>query len=209
MSSSLPHNFLSKKQKGKRQVSPSSQSPPPIPKKAQTKIQASKDSPGIQVTKNASMQSTKNQTISSICRKVKHMWPEENLKLYSKKFLNKPIEHEYYVDKTAEVDLRVKFLKPFSNHKLMNFICLNKKFNPHHVNTFYCNIELTTTRMESRFKDRVVKFGYHDFTTHFGLKIDRMSISISKALEYDRISFVQSISKYVFYHLGMDNFHIS
>lgn len=65
------------------------------------------------------------------------------MQLYFEKFLNKPIEPEYYVDKTAEIDLRVKFLKPFANHKLLKFIHLNKKFKPHYVKAFYCNLELT------------------------------------------------------------------
>lgn len=61
-----------------------------------------------------------------MCHKVKHLFPEENLKLYFEKFLNKPIEPDYYVNKSAKVDLRVKFLQPFAEHDLLRFIGLNK-----------------------------------------------------------------------------------
>lgn len=45
-----------------------------------------------------------------MCHKVKHLLPEEDLNVYSHKFLNKPIAPEYYVDTAAEVELKAKFL---------------------------------------------------------------------------------------------------
>lgn len=68
------------------------------------------------------------------------MLPEESLNVFMEKLLNKPIESEYYVDKRVESNLKVKFLQPFSKHKLMKFIRLNKKSNPHHVKSFYYNL---------------------------------------------------------------------
>lgn len=58
-------------------------------------------------------------------------------------FLNKPIEHECYVDKTSKVVLREKILKLFADRKLLKFIGLNKRYNPDYVKAFYCNLEQT------------------------------------------------------------------
>lgn len=118
---------------------------------------------------------------------------EDSLKLFHAKFLNMPIKREYYVDKISDFEFRAKFLKSFDNHKLLKFIGLNKRYNPHHVKAFYCNLEKTTTGIESRFKDCVVKFGYSDFTKHFDLKYEGSSLTVMKSFDYDRISFVQSI----------------
>lgn len=57
--------------------------------------------------------SSSNQAISALCYKVKHLLSEDSLKVYSEKFLNKPIELEYYVDTSSEIEFRAKFLKPF------------------------------------------------------------------------------------------------
>lgn len=104
--------------------------------------------------------------------------------------MNKPIGLEYYVDKSAEIDLRSKFYKPFDNHKLPKFIGSNKKFNPDLVKAFYCKLEQTPGGIESRFKDRVVKFNYLDFNTYFNLKLEGPSIDVARSPEYDRTSFV-------------------
>lgn len=95
--------------------------------------------------------------------------------------MNKLIELEYNVDKTSEVELRAKFLKLFANQKLLKFIGLNKKCNLDHVKAFYCNLELTTIGFETRFKDRVVKFGYLDFTTYFDLKSEGSSLVVARS----------------------------
>lgn len=124
--------------------------------------------------------------------------------------MNKLIQSKYFVNKRVESDLKVKFLQPFAKHNLQKFIRLNKNFNPHHVKFFYCNLELTTAGLVSKFKNRVVKFNYIDFATHFGLKSVGMDVCVSKSSQYERIFFVQSISKYVFGdRLDMANFHIS
>lgn len=127
---------------GKRQVSSSSQSPP-IPKTPKSKVQASKEKFDVRISKKESKPYSSNQATFVVCHKVKHLFHEYSLKLYSEKFLNKHIESEYYVNNTFEVELRAKFLKPFSNHKLLKFIGMNKKYNPNHVKNFYCNLEQT------------------------------------------------------------------
>lgn len=133
--------------------------------------------------------------------------PEESMNVFPKMFL---IELEYFVDKSVESDLKVKFLQSFSKHMLLKFIGFNKKFNPHHVKAFYCNLELTHTVLVCKFKDRIIKFEYIYFNAHFGLKFVGMNVCVVKSLDYDRISFVQSILKSVFGdRLDMDNFHIS
>lgn len=80
----------------------------------------------------------------------------------------------------------------------MKFIGLNKRFNPYHFKAFFYNLERATDGIKSRFKDHVVKFGYSDFIKHFGLKYEGSSLTVTKSSEYDRVLFVQSISKYVF-----------
>lgn len=66
MSYSLPQKSLLEKQKGKIQVSSSSQSPPPLPNKARSKIQSIKDSYDARILKKTSKQSTPNQAIFDI-----------------------------------------------------------------------------------------------------------------------------------------------
>lgn len=120
-----PTKSLWEKHMGKRQVSSSSQSPP-IPKKPKSKVHASKEKFDVRMSKKESKPYSSNQATFVVCHKVKHIFHEYSMKLYSEKFLNKHIESEYYVNNTFEVELRAKFLKPFSNHKLLKFIGMNK-----------------------------------------------------------------------------------
>ncbi|KAL5102450.1 hypothetical protein RYX36_006777 [Vicia faba] len=69
-------------------------------------MQAGRDSSDPRVSKKESKQSTQNQAIYVICHKVKHLFPEENLKLFYEKFLNKPIQPKYYVEKSTKIDLK-------------------------------------------------------------------------------------------------------
>lgn len=154
-------------------------------------MQESKDSYDGKMSKKSSKNSSSsNQAISALCYKVKHLLSEDSLKVYSEKFLNKPIELEYYVDTSSEIEFRAKFLKPFPDHKLLKFIGLNKIFNPNHVKEFYYNLERTNVVIESRFKDCVIKFDYSDFIKHFGLKSEDSSLTIAESSQYDRILFV-------------------
>lgn len=76
---------------------------------------------------------------------------------------------------------------------------LNKKYNLDHLKAFDCNLEQTPGGIDSKFKEHVVKFGYPDFTTYFGLKNEVSSVMLVASIspDCDRISFVQSISKFV------------
>lgn len=149
------------------------------------------------------------QTISIICHKVIHILLKDSLKQYYDSLLDKHVDPEYYVDSTYEVELREKFPKPFVDHDLLKFMGLSKEFNPDHVKAFYCNLELRTTGFESRFKDHVVKFGYHDFTKYLGLTYYGLSGTASRLLDYDRVHYVMWISKFVVEKRGISNFSIS
>ncbi|CAI8588780.1 unnamed protein product [Vicia faba] len=105
--------------------------------------------------------------------------------------------------------LREKFLKPFSNHNLLKFIGLSKKFNPDYVKAFYCNLELTTTGLKSKFKDCAVKFRYCDFTKLYWLTSSSSSVTAARLSQYDTVHFVLSISKFVTENIVMSNFPIS
>ena len=111
--------------------------------------------------------------------------------------MNKPIDLEYYVDSYAEVELRAKILKPFPFHHMLKFIGLNKKYNQDYVKVFYYNLVQTLDGLESRFKDKVIKFNYMDFSKYIGLTFGGYDIAIARSYDYDRISFVLSISKFV------------
>lgn len=67
----------------------------------------------------------------------------------------------------------------------------------------------TPARIESRFKDQVVKFGYLNFTMHLGLINEGPNMFVARFPDYDRILFVQSISKSICDQPGMVNFHIN
>ncbi|KAL5072979.1 hypothetical protein RYX36_011963 [Vicia faba] len=193
----LPQNSFSDKSLGMRPMSSSNPSPPQFPKKTRTKIQASRDSPYGKLRKNSSMETSQTQTIYVMCHKLIHLLPENCLKVYHKKFLNKLVEPEYYVDNTLETELRAKFLKTFIDNNLLKFIGLRNKFNPDHVKAFYCNLVRTTAEIERKFKDHVVKFYYGDFTRYLGLTSSIANIFVDISPEYDRVCFVLSISKLV------------
>ena len=74
---------------------------------------------------------------------INYLLPEDSLQLNQEKFLNKLIDPECHVDASAEIELRAKFLKPFSNHNLLKFLGLNKKYNSDYVKVLYCNLVQT------------------------------------------------------------------
>lgn len=105
------------------------------------------------------------------------MLPKDNLQKYQDNFHYKPVDPEYFVNATTEVELKTKFLKPFANNNLLKFIGMKRKYNPDYVKAFYFNLELTSVGLESRFKNKVVKFDYFDFTKYFGLKYKGSNVS--------------------------------
>lgn len=102
------------------------------------------------------------------------------------------------------------FLKPFGNHKLLKFIRLNRKFNPDHVKSFYCNLKVSSTCLECNFCNKVSKFTLDDFKYYLGLESKENDACISNLIDFVRENFVKFISKSVYKDfLGMENFHIS
>lgn len=99
-------------------------------------------------------------------------------------------------------------MKPFVDHKILKFVKLSKKYNPDYVIAFYCNLVRTPGGIKSRFKNKVVRFHYTDFTKYLGLTSFYQSVTGVKMTKYDRVSFVISISKFVVENLGMSNFPI-
>lgn len=82
------------------------------------------------------------------------------------------IDPKYYVDATTEIELRAKFFKPFADHNLLKFIRLNKKYNPNYLKAFYYNLVRTPRGIESRFKDKIIKFNLSDFNKYFSMKCE-------------------------------------
>lgn len=72
----------------------------------------------------------------------------------------------------------------------------------------YYNLEQNPAGIESRFKDRVVKFSYLNFTTRLGLTFEGTNMYVARSPDYNGISFMQSTSKSVCDQLGMVNFNI-
>lgn len=101
------------------------------------------------------------------------------------------------------------FLKPFVDNHLLKFIGMESKYNLDYVKAFYCNLELITALFESRFKKKVVKFDYSDYNKYLGLSYDGSNMFVSKSSDYDKISFLLSISKSVCENMEMSNFGIS
>ncbi|KAL5059855.1 hypothetical protein RYX36_031459 [Vicia faba] len=137
MASHNPQKSFTNKQEKKRPMV--SSSPPPVPKKARTKVQASKVTPDAKIKKKSSK---------------------------------------------------------------------DKKYNPDYVKRFYYNLVETPAGIESRFKDKVVKFTYSDFTKYLDLVSGGADIFV-RFPDYDRISYVLSISKSVCEKPAMSNFGIS
>lgn len=137
------------------------------------------------------------------------MFPEDSLQKYQDKFLYKAVDHGYFVEATAKAELKTKILKPFADNNLLKFIGMKRKYNPYYVNAFYYNMELTFVGLKNRFKNKVGKFDYSDFNKYFGLSYERLNMSNAKESNYDKVSFVLSISKYVCEHMEMSNLSIS
>lgn len=51
-----------------------------------------------------------------LCSKVAHLFPEDSLQKYQDKFLYKTVDPKYFVDATAEAELKTKFLKTFADN---------------------------------------------------------------------------------------------
>ncbi|KAI5422450.1 hypothetical protein KIW84_045771 [Lathyrus oleraceus] len=152
--------------------------PVPIPKRLRTKVQCSKEFVDEVLSKKAKRSfATCSSSLPVLCSKVIHLLPEDSLQKYKDKFLYKHVDPEYFVDSTAEIELKTNFLKPFVNHHLLKFIGMKRKHNPDCVKAFYCNLEIT----------------------HAGLKNS----------DYDKFSFVMSISKVVCKNMEMSNSQIN
>lgn len=67
--------------------------------------------------------------MAALCLKVNHLIVDRNFKSYVEHFLNKPSEAEYYVDKAAETEIGIDFLKTFKNYNLLKFIRLHMRYN--------------------------------------------------------------------------------
>lgn len=144
-----------------------------------------------------------------MCSKVVHLLPEDKLQKYQDKFLYKLVDPEYFVDSTTEVELRTNFLKPFADNHILKFIVMKRKYNPDYAKSFYCNLEITHAGLESRFKNKVVKFDYYDFHMYFGMSYNGSDMSIAKGYDYDTVYFLMSISKFVCENIDMSNLQIS
>lgn len=129
-------------------------------------------------------------SLAKLCGNIAYLLHEDSLEKYIDKFLYKPVDPEYYVNSSAKADLKIRFLKPFTNNNLLSFICMNMKYNPEYVKEFYRNLELTSVGLESRFKNKIVKFSYSDFITYFGLKVEGYNVSSTKEKENDKVVFV-------------------
>lgn len=82
ISLSLSQNNLYEKKKGKKQVSSSSPTIPPIPKRARTKIQANKYLSDARVQKNLKLskdRQSSNRDSSLISRKIRELVPDDKI----------------------------------------------------------------------------------------------------------------------------------
>lgn len=77
------------------------------------------------------------------------------------------------------------------------------KYNLDYVKAFYCNLELTSTGLKSRFKNKVIKFDYSDFVKYFGLKYEGSNVSNSKESKYEKVSFVFPFPTFFCEHIEM------
>ncbi|KAI5408144.1 hypothetical protein KIW84_054109 [Lathyrus oleraceus] len=174
--------------------------------KARTKVKVAKATPDARVVKK---KSTNSQSAEALRHKVTHLLPEDSLRVYQERILNRLVDPEYYVDVNAEIELRDKFLKPFADHKLLKFIGLNKKHNMDYVKSLYYNLVRTSCGIESRFKDKTFKFNLSNFNKYFGMKCEVPVVFVARSSYNDRISFVLSISTFVCENFAMSNFGIS
>lgn len=85
---------------------------------------------------------------------------------------------------------------------------MNRKYNPDYVKAFYYNLELTTPGLQSKFKNKIVKFGYYDFINYFGMRSEGTNVSNSKGKHYEKVVFVLYISKHVCEHVEMSNLRV-
>lgn len=117
--------------------------------------------------------------------------------------MNKPVDPKYYVDASTKVELKAKFLKLFAN------LMLNKKYNHVYVKAFYFNLVQTLGGIESRFKDKTIRFNYMDFTKYLILTFEGSNMSVARSSDDDKVSFVLSITKFICNNHAMSNFDIS
>lgn len=120
------------KKKGKQKFSSSTPVHPEIPKGKRTKMQATKG-PTIKIIALEStfkssrvpdanapayfpVDDVQIRNSAALCLKVNHLITEQYFKVYTKHFLKNSIKVKYYVDKFAETEIDIDFLKPFENH---------------------------------------------------------------------------------------------
>lgn len=113
------------------------------------------------------------------------------------------------MNSSTENELKTKFLKPLANNNLLTFIGKNQKYNPDYVKAFYCNLEHTTSSLQSRFKDRIMMFGYSNFINYFGMRSEGTNVFNSKGKDYEKVGFVLDISKFVCEHMEMFDLRVS
>ncbi|KAL5055995.1 hypothetical protein RYX36_036677 [Vicia faba] len=166
-------------------------------------VQARKETPEGKLKKKSS----RIQTAEALCHKVKHLLPEDSLKHYQENFLDKSVDPDYHVDTTSKNELRIKFLQPFAYANLLKFIGLKRKYCPDYVKAFYYNWDLTPTGIDSRFKDKLVKFDYFDFRKYLDLASSGALLDAAPT-NYDKVSHVLAISKFVVESPSMSNFSI-
>lgn len=69
-------------------------------------------------------------------------------------------------------------MQPFARPGLLKFVGLEDKYNPDYVKSFNCKMVVTPAGIEIRFKDRIFKFTYFDFTKYLGMTFDGVDIDV-------------------------------
>ncbi|CAI8616505.1 unnamed protein product [Vicia faba] len=90
---------------------------------------------------------------------------------------------------------------------LLKFIGLKRKYCPDYVKAFYYNRVVTPTGIDSRFKYKLVKFDYFDFRKYLDLASSGALLDAAP-INYDKVSHVLAISKFVVESPSMSNFSI-
>lgn len=82
-------------------------------------VQASKETSNASFPKK--LNASKNTQVSAyelsfIYHKFSYFVPDDKIKRYVKEILNKPVEVEYFLNKSDESEIRVSLLKPLEQH---------------------------------------------------------------------------------------------
>lgn len=80
------------------------------------------------------------------------------------------------IQRKFEKTLKVDFLQPFENHKLLKILGLNNKFNLDHVKTFYSNVKSIGDEILCRFHRRMIFFTSADFLKVLGLEFKFLEV---------------------------------